>query len=208
MCQATPKNSGGEYLYIGCWELEQPPTIMLSQLQQSHTLNDRTAFGPGQDCDKEGDKVQYTLIMEEGPCALILCGEGMTQYAVVHGLDKETGNWDWTCCCYDFGKFSALTKAEALFKALDYYLMWTNEKHISWARMSEIAAVLKDGLLEDGIEEACRYMADVAELSDSEAEYFGLDMEQYRDAAPSSTGSDYSPSNPWNAPGMSVSDFI
>ena len=23
MCQATPKNSGGEYLYIGCWEVEQ-----------------------------------------------------------------------------------------------------------------------------------------------------------------------------------------
>ena len=22
MCQATPKNSGGEYLYIGCWETE------------------------------------------------------------------------------------------------------------------------------------------------------------------------------------------
>ena len=21
MCQATPKNSGGEYLYIGCWEV-------------------------------------------------------------------------------------------------------------------------------------------------------------------------------------------
>lgn len=157
--------------------------------------------------------MQYTLIVEEGPCALILCGEGMTQYAVVHGLDKETGNWDWTCCYYDFGKFSALTKAEALFKALDYYLMRTNEKHISWSRMGEIAAVLKDGLMEDGIEEAFRYMADVAELSDSEAEYFRLDMEQYRDAAnrdaaPSSTGSDYSPSNPWDAPGMSVSDFI
>ena len=22
MCQATPKNSGGEYLYIGCWEVD------------------------------------------------------------------------------------------------------------------------------------------------------------------------------------------
>lgn len=22
MCQATPKNSGGDYLYIGCWETE------------------------------------------------------------------------------------------------------------------------------------------------------------------------------------------
>ena len=27
MCQATPKGSGGEYLYIGCWEVEQGPTI-------------------------------------------------------------------------------------------------------------------------------------------------------------------------------------
>lgn len=95
--------------------------------------------------------------------------------------------------------------------------MRTNEKHISWAKMSEIATVLKEGLIEDGEDEAYRYMADVIELSDTEVEYFGLDMEQYKDAtgddgdnhiAPSSTGGDYSPANPWNAPGMRVSDFI
>ena len=95
--------------------------------------------------------------------------------------------------------------------------MRTNENYISWARMSEIATILKDGLIEDGEEEAYRYMADVAELSDTEAEYFGLDMKQYRDAtdedadnhlAPSSTGGDYSLANPWDAPGMGVSDFI
>ena len=161
--------------------------------------------------------MKYTLIDEKGQYALILRGESMTQYAVVSGLDKETGSWDWTCCYYDFGKFSGLTKAEALFKALDYYLMRTNEKHIPWTRMSEIATVLKDGLIEDGEEEAYRYMADVAELSDTEAEYFGLDMKQYRDAtdedadshmAPSSTGGDYGPANPWDAPGMSASDFM
>lgn len=28
------------------------------------------------------------------------------------------------------------------------------------------------------------------------------------DYTPSSTAGDYSPSNPWNAPGMSISDFI
>ncbi len=161
--------------------------------------------------------MKYTLIEAKGQYALILRGEHMTQYAVVSGLDKATGSWDWTCCYYDFGKFSELTKAEALFKALDYYLMRTNEKHISWARMSEIATVLKDGLIEDGEEEAYRYMADVAELSDTEAEYFGLNMERYRDATgedaddhtvPSSAGGDYSPANPWDAPGMSASDFI
>ena len=161
--------------------------------------------------------MKFTLIEESGQYALILRGENMTQYAVVSGLDKKTGCWDWTCCYYDFGKFSELTRAEALFKALDYYLMRTNEKHISWARMSEIATVLKDGLIEDDEGEAYRYMADVAELSDAEAEYFGLDMEQYKAAtdedtddhmAPSSTDGDYSPSNPWDAPGMSISDFL
>ncbi len=161
--------------------------------------------------------MKYTLIEEKGQYALILRGENMAQYAVVCGLDKEAGSWDWTCCYYDFGKFSELTKAEALFKALDYYRMRTDERYISWARMSEIATVLKDGLIEDGEEEAYRYMADVAELSDTEAEYFGLDMEQYREAtgkgadnhaAPSSAGGDYSPANPWDAPGMSVADFI
>ena len=156
------------------------------------------------------------LIEANGQYALILRGESMTQYAVVCGLDKEAGSWDWTCCYYDFGTFSELTKAEALFKAVDYYRMRTDEKHISWARMSEIATLLKDGLIEDGEEEAYRYMADVVELSDPEAEYFGLDMEQYKAAtdedidnhiAPSSTGDDYGPARPWDAPGMSASDF-
>ena len=161
--------------------------------------------------------MKYTLIDENGPYALILRGERMTQYAVVYGLNKETGSWSWTCSYYDFSEFSTLTKAEALFKAVDCYLTKINEKHISWARMSEIATVLKDGLIEDGEEEAYRYMADAAELSDTEAEYFGLDMERYRDAAdedadnstaPSSTGGDYSPAHPWDAPGMNPSDFI
>ena len=161
--------------------------------------------------------MKYTLIDEKGQYALILRGESMTQYAVVYGLDKKAGSWDWTCCYYDFGKLSGMTKTEALFKALDYYLMRTNEKHIPWARLSEIATLLKDGLVEDGEEEAYRYMADIVELSDTEAEYLGLDMEQYRavtdeDAdSPTttpSTGNDYSPANPWDAPGMSTSDFI
>lgn len=161
--------------------------------------------------------MKYTLIEEKGQYALILRGENMTQYAVVCGLDKEAGSWDWTCCYYDFGKHSELTKAETLFKAVDYYLMRTNSNHISWARMSEIATLLKDGLIGDDEEEAYRYMVDVAELSDTEVEYFGLDMEQYRGimgegadshTPSSSTGGDYGSANPWDAPGMSASDFI
>ena len=28
VCQATPKGSYGEYLYIGCWEVEQTSTVI------------------------------------------------------------------------------------------------------------------------------------------------------------------------------------
>ena len=127
--------------------------------------------------------MKYTLIEENGQYAPILRGKSMTQYAVVYGLNKETGSWAWTCSYYDFSEFSTLTKAEALFKAVDCYLTKISEKHISWARMSEIATVLKDGLIEDGEEEAYRYIADATELTDTETEYFGPDMERYRAAA-------------------------
>ena len=162
--------------------------------------------------------MKYTLIEEKEQYALILRGKSMTQYAVVRGLDKEAGSWDWTCCYYDFGEFSELTRAEALLKALDCYLTRTNGKYIPWSRMSEIAAALIDGLILDGEKEAYRYMVDVVELSAIEAEYFELDMERYRavedeedddsGTVPNSTDGDYSPSNPWDAPGMSPSDFI
>ena len=149
--------------------------------------------------------MKYALIDESGQYALILRGKGTTQYAVVYGLDKKTVSRFLTCCYHDFGKLSGLTKAEALFKALDCYFMRTSEKHVPWARMSEIATVLKDGLIEDGAEKAYRYMADAAELSDNEAEYFGLDT-RHREAAgeedntptaPSSASSDYSPAHSW-----------
>ncbi len=52
--------------------------------------------------------MKYTLIVAKGQYALILRGESMTQYAVVNGLDKDTGSWDWTCCYYDFGKLHIL----------------------------------------------------------------------------------------------------
>ena len=39
--------------------------------------------------------------------------------------------------------------------------------------------------------------------------FFGGDVEEYEDDyCPSATRGDYSPSCPWNAPGMSISDFI
>ena len=39
--------------------------------------------------------------------------------------------------------------------------------------------------------------------------FFGGDVEEYEDDyCPSASRGDYSPSNPWDAPGMSISNFI
>ena len=159
--------------------------------------------------------MKYTLIDEKREYALILRGERMTQYAVVISLDKETGNWDWMCCHYDFGGLVGLTKSEAFLKALDYYLLWASEKLTPWARMGEIVTALNDGLIEDDNEAAYRYIVDVAESLATKMECCGPDMEQYKAVAeedayipPSSTRGNYGPANPWDAPGMSISDFI
>ena len=42
-----------------------------------------------------------------------------------------------------------------------------------------------------------------------ELEYIEIEEEEYEEEyCPSSTNGDYSPSCPWNAPGMSIKDFI
>lgn len=48
------------------------------------------------------------------------------------------------------------------------------------------------------------------EWSYEDRNYQRLYAEEYdeEDYVPSSTNGDYSPSNPWDAPGMSISDFI
>lgn len=38
--------------------------------------------------------------------------------------------------------------------------------------------------------------------------YCGLGVDEDEEYIPSSENGDYSPSNPWDAPGMSISDFI
>ena len=50
--------------------------------------------------------MKYEVILEKGEYALILRGSRMEEYAVVNGLNKETGEWCWTCCYYNFGNYS------------------------------------------------------------------------------------------------------
>lgn len=97
--------------------------------------------------------MDYRLIAEENGYVLIQRGSRMQQYAVVNGLD--------------------------LFKALDDFRSKTDRDYISHDRLLEIVSLMKDALVEDGADEAYEYMRDTVELSESEAEALGLDMEEY-----------------------------
>lgn len=121
--------------------------------------------------------MKYKLIAEKGNYALIQRGNNIQEYAVVNGLNKETGQWDWTCVYYGYCYCDAhleMSKEMALFKAIDYFLNKTDDKFISYERISDIARGLVLGLIEDGKQEAYEYMRDVLEMTDEEMEYFNL----------------------------------
>lgn len=125
--------------------------------------------------------MDYKLIAEKDEHALIQRGSRMQQYAVVNGLDKDKGEWNYTCTYYEAGKYSKLSEEEALFKALDDFRPRTDRDYIPHGRLLEIATLLKDGLLEDDADEAYEYMCDTVELSGNEAEALGLDMDKYNE---------------------------
>ena len=121
--------------------------------------------------------MKYEIILENGEYALILRGSRMEEYAVVNGLNKETGEWDWTCCYYNFGDYTQIDKAQALFLALDYFRMRTETDYITRCRLEELATQFKDGLIEDDEESTMEYFDEVCEMTESEKEFFGIETE-------------------------------
>ena len=124
--------------------------------------------------------MKYELIMESGEYALILRGSRMEEYAVVNGLNKETGEWGWTCCYYNFGNYTQIDKAKALFLALDYFRMRTETDYIPRCRLEELATQFKDGLVEDDEVSAMEYFDEVCEMTESEKEFFGIEIKSYQ----------------------------
>lgn len=86
---------------------------------------------------------------------------------------------------------------EGLYRESDYY----NERH-EYTSIQRAWEMFKSLLAEHGLETVnlCQNF-----VSDYE-EYLDPDYDSHY--TPSATAGDYSPSNPWNAPGMSVHDFI
>lgn len=117
--------------------------------------------------------MKYEVIMENGKYALIFrCSRTLTEYAVVCGLNKECGDWDYTCVYYDIQVFG---KSKALLNALDYYVYRTTENYISRFRLEELATLFKDGMIQDDSESAMEFFNEICEMSENEKEFFGIE---------------------------------
>ena len=152
--------------------------------------------------------MKYTIILRNGRYALL---EMKTQYVVACGFDEtqsEGSQWSQGYY-YTHWNTSEIVKQRMLSAALECYRALTETDYIPRCRLEELATQFKDGLIEDAME----YFDEVCEMTESEKEFFGIETESEEDGCeeeycPSSTHGDYSPSCPWNAPGMSIKDFI
>lgn len=119
--------------------------------------------------------MNYKLIIESENYALIIRGSKMEEYAVVAGLNKDKGYWDWTCTYYNFGSCSQLTQVQALEKAVDYFRMRTEKNYIPRTRLEELSTLFKDGLISDDRESAFEFFENCCEMTDKEKEWFGIE---------------------------------
>ena len=83
----------------------------------------------------------------------------------------------WTCFntstnSMNYGHYD-MSYEEACKFFIDY---GKGKQPISYGRLSELATLFKDGLLEDDIESAMEYFSDTCEMSDEEFDYFGLEI--------------------------------
>lgn len=118
--------------------------------------------------------MKYKVILEKGKYALIVRKNNLDEYAVVSGLDKETGIWDFTCDYWNFSRFG-LEQSEALSEAIDCFRAKTEPNYIPRCRLEELATQFKDELIEDDRESVMEFFDEVCEMETYEKEFFGIE---------------------------------
>lgn len=123
--------------------------------------------------------MKYEVIIEKGEYALIKRGVHMDEYAVVNGLDKTKGNWNWTVYYISFGKYSPYAEAHALSLVTEVFRSKTETNYIPRFRLEELATKFKDGLFGADLEseEYDEFFLDECEMEPHELEFFGIEME-------------------------------
>lgn len=87
--------------------------------------------------------MKFTVICEQGGYAVIDRGKDIKEIALVRGLNKEKGEWDYTCKYYAYEYKGATCKlrdkACCIALAMDKLCAKTVENYISRDRLEELA---------------------------------------------------------------------
>ena len=165
------------------------------------------------------EKREYEVIIKYGDYTVIKYQKKYIgdEYVVARNFDAEKFSWDSSgdnyANSFDGALACLLRKLQSEYVKDREQLRIERETRITYVRMCELATQFKNGLIEDDEESAMEYFDEVCEMTESEKEFFGIETESEEEEdeeeyCPSSTHGDYSPSCPWNAPGMSIKDFI
>ena len=75
--------------------------------------------------------MKYEVILEKGNYALIKSDSRMKEYAVVNGLNKESGDWSFSCgyYAYEYNGTPLANEAEMLSNALNEFREKTEEDY-------------------------------------------------------------------------------
>lgn len=112
----------------------------------------------------DDENVQRYVLHEIETLSLVMnVREGVISYSVVQDFYST-----WKLLRNNF---------KTMTEALDF--LYTESGLISRCRLEELCTLFKDGLIEDGEEEAYTYFREVCEVSSTEREWLGLNTEAY-----------------------------
>ena len=124
--------------------------------------------------------MKYNIILRNGRYALL---EMETQYVVACGFDEtlpEGSKWSQGYYYTHWNTSETVVKQRMLSAALEYYRALTETDYITRCRLEELATQFKDGLIEDDEKSAMEYFDEVCEMTESEKEFFGIEIKSYQ----------------------------
>lgn len=128
--------------------------------------------------------MKFELILEKGNYALIDRGLQFKEFAIVKGLNKEQGDWDYTCGMYpyEYKGIASANKAEALANAIEEFRSKTEENYISKHRIEELLKKFANVIMADKIltnedaELTYSFFTEECEMTKAEKELVGIEM--------------------------------
>lgn len=125
--------------------------------------------------------LDWKLVMDLGNGFAVLHNEkSCTQYNLANGYKPETNTWDYGhyVSSFDMALVVYLDLRGNDWIKTDYQHKVEETSEINFMRMSELATLFKDGLIEDDRESAIEYFEDSCEMTEKEMKYFGITDEE------------------------------